>query len=110
MNKLICNEYFENKNIDTFDQTTTDEKYFMFNNTTNTIFNYDKINLFLKTIINIPSKINNIDVKSIDNGVFINNTNFTNVILPNTVTSIGDYAFYGCSNLTNIALTIAFSR
>ena len=37
-------------------------------------------------------------------GTFYKCTNLTNVTIPNTVTSIGDYAFYGCSGLTNITI------
>ena len=31
-------------------------------------------------------------------------TEITNLIIPNSVTSIGDYAFYGCSGLTSITI------
>lgn len=36
---------------------------------------------------------------------FRERTNLVTVVLPNSVESIGNYAFYGCSNLTSIVLT-----
>ena len=38
-------------------------------------------------------------------GGFRENTNLVSVVLPNSVESIGAYAFFGCSNLTSIVLT-----
>ena len=32
------------------------------------------------------------------------NTEITNLVIPNSVTSIGDYAFYGCSGLTSVTI------
>jgi len=43
-------------------------------------------------------------VTSIGNNAFYNNTSLTSIIIPNSVTSIGNYAFYGCSSLTSITI------
>lgn len=53
--------------------------------------------------ITIPSSINNHSVTSIK-GAFYNCTNLKEVVIPNTVTSIGDYAFYNCSNLKSLTI------
>ena len=37
-------------------------------------------------------------------GVFANCTNFTEIDIPESVTSIGGYAFYGCSGLTKVTI------
>ena len=41
-------------------------------------------------------------VTAIGNYAFYDFTNLSNVTIPNSVTCIGDYAFYGCIGLTNI--------
>ena len=41
-------------------------------------------------------------VTSIGNYAFADCTGLTSIIIPNSVTSIGDYAFYGCTGLTSI--------
>lgn len=37
--------------------------------------------------------------------LYIGDELVTELVLPDTVTSIGDYAFYGCSSLTNVAIS-----
>lgn len=58
----------------------------------------------LTAIDNIPSFINDIPIKVIDDRGFSEYTNLTSINLPNTVTSIGNSAFYGCIGLTSITL------
>ena len=44
-------------------------------------------------------------VTSIGNGAFYNwNSKLTSVTIPNSVTRIGSYAFYACSNLTSVTI------
>jgi len=54
------------------------------------------------TDIIIPNKINDIDVIGLS-GTFNGNTTIKTVILPNTLTTIGDYTFNGCTQLNNVA-------
>ena len=44
------------------------------------------------------------NVTTIGDYAFYQCTNLTNVIMPNSVTTIGDYAFYQCTNLTNVIM------
>ena len=46
----------------------------------------------------VPNHITWIDVYGLAGSTF------TNITIPNSVTRIGDHAFYGCSNLTNITI------
>ena len=43
-------------------------------------------------------------LESIGDGAFRGCSGLTELTLPNSVTSIGDYAFYGCSGLTELTL------
>ena len=36
--------------------------------------------------------------------LYINGNEITNLVIPNSVTSIGNYAFYGCSGLTSVTI------
>ncbi|MBQ3502685.1 MAG: leucine-rich repeat domain-containing protein, partial [Clostridia bacterium] len=50
----------------------------------------------LSGYISIPSTYNGLPVTAIDNGAFILQTGITHVSIPESVTSIGDSAFYNC--------------
>ena len=55
-------------------------------------------------IITIPDKIEGYSVTAIGYGAFRNCVNLEFVLLPEDVSVIGDYAFYGCSALASIDL------
>ena len=55
------------------------------------------------TRVNIASSYYGVPVTSIYNEAF-KNTAVTTVVIPDSVTSIGDKAFYGCSSLTNVEI------
>ena len=54
----------------------------------------------------IPSAVNGVPVTSIGDSAFTsgNCENLTAVTIPNSVTSIGDYAFSGCIGMTNVTI------
>ena len=52
--------------------------------------------------VTIPGTINGLPVTSIGDHAFYYCTNLTNVTIPNSVTNIGDYAFYYCTSLTSV--------
>jgi hypothetical protein len=58
--------------------------------------------------VSIPSNINNLTVTGIGNGIPFDlvffNISPTSVSIPNSVTSVGDSAFLGCSRLTSISV------
>lgn len=54
-----------------------------------------------ETSINIPEKINNMYVTSVGTAAFYNSKT-TQITLPDTVTTIGWWAFYGCKLLENV--------
>ena len=43
-------------------------------------------------------------VTSIGNWAFSRSTNLNSIVMPNSVTSIGEYAFYYCESLTTITI------
>ena len=61
----------------------------------------------------IPSKYNDFIVTTIygdsENGGFSNCTNLISIVLPDTITTIGEKAFYGCSKLCNIEIPSSVS-
>ena len=54
------------------------------------------------TRVNIPSTYSNLPVKSICAEVFKNKHNISKVIIPDSVTNIGNSAFYDCESLTSV--------
>ena len=59
---------------------------------------------FYTDYVNIPAKINNIDVTAIGNGAFQSKSNINTVRIPETVTTVGSMAFYGCKNLKSVII------
>ena len=55
------------------------------------------------SVITIPSTYNGLPVKAIANSAF-QHINITEVIIPDTVTTIGTYAFYGCYALEQVTI------
>ena len=55
-------------------------------------------------VLNIPSEINNQPVKGIGYQAFRDNTQITEITIPDSVTSISLNAFWGCTNLKSIKL------
>ena len=56
------------------------------------------------TKVKIASEYNGLPVKNIYNNAFYYNTTITSVIIPDSVTSIGDYAFKGCSSIISMVI------
>ncbi|MGD0744937.1 MAG: leucine-rich repeat protein [Verrucomicrobiota bacterium] len=55
-----------------------------------------------------PNKVLNVmipdSVTNIGNAAFYSCTSLTNITIPSSVTSIGDYAFYGCTSLASVTM------
>ena len=62
-----------------------------------------KYNGSAKTV-DIPAKIDGMNVTGIRSSVFRNYTNLTSITIPDSVTSIEWYAFQGCTSLTSITI------
>ncbi|MBQ3572133.1 MAG: leucine-rich repeat domain-containing protein, partial [Clostridia bacterium] len=56
------------------------------------------------TSIRFAESINGLPVKTIYNNAFYENNKIKTAIIPNSVTSIGDYAFSHCSSLTSVVI------
>ena len=52
----------------------------------------------------IPNKFNGLIVDEISSRCFYGMQNLTSIIIPNSITSIGDSVFYNCSNLSSIVI------
>jgi len=61
----------------------------------------------LSGVVIIPTNINNLLVTVIGNGAnpVFDGPELTSITIPGSVTSIGQYAFYNCSGLTNLTIT-----
>ncbi len=55
--------------------------------------------------VEIPSHVNNIEIKEIGDEVFLNNIYLTRLVVPETVKIIGYKMCYGCINLTEVVLS-----
>ncbi len=56
------------------------------------------------TELRIPSEIDGVEITSIGERAFYECSNLTSIEIPGGVTSIDDYAFYGCGSLTQIKI------
>lgn len=87
----------------------TDAKYFEFDSTTGTIKEYRINDKGAPTDVYVPETIGGVVVRNIGDKAFYKyketETELCTVTLPSTVTTIGAYAFSGCSELTNIQLS-----
>lgn len=74
-----------------------------FNDTENqiTVIGYEGT----QTDVNIPSLIDNTTVKTVSDSAFKNNTVVTSVKIADSVTQIGNEAFYGCTALETVECT-----
>ena len=53
----------------------------------------------------IPEYLNGYPLTKIQNSAFYGNNKLINIVIPDTVTSIGDYAFSNCTNLLDIKIS-----
>lgn len=79
----------------------TPQEAFGFNNVTGEIISY---NQSYGNVVKIPPTIGGIPVTSIGNNAFYGKSNITSITIPSGVTSIGDSAFNGCAALTQIII------
>jgi hypothetical protein len=56
------------------------------------------------TVVNIPSAYNGCPVTSIGDYAFYACSNLASVTIPGTVTTVGEGAFWGCTSLTNVTI------
>ena len=68
------------------------------------LFNKDKSKIISFRIQNIESYIIPDSVTSIGDGAFSGCSSLSSIVIPKSVTSIGDSAFFGCSSLSNIVI------
>lgn len=58
----------------------------------------------LPSEVEIPAEIDGLPVTSIGNYAFYECTNLSNISIPDNVTSVGSYTFYKCTSLSNITI------
>ena len=82
-------------NINLLENTNLNEHLFVFNNfLSNSSSILDENDTFLPWLQNITKIESNVFAKS----------NITSIVIPDSVTSIGDAAFYGCTSLKSITI------
>ena len=69
-----------------------------------------KFNLTDTKIVNIPNKVDNIDVLEIDNSLFASNKIIEEVKLPSTLKYLGTSSFKGCINLKKVIFNSDIKR
>jgi hypothetical protein len=62
------------------------------------------------TAVNIPAKIGGKPVTEIVDTLFLNNTKITSVVIPNSVTNIGENVFTGCTSLTSVTFNSTIAK
>lgn len=122
---LYCNGIVEKTSLTAFDLLSvtditgtyipqvqfayTDAKYFEFDSTTGTIKEYRINDKGAPADVYVPETIGGVTVRNIGDKAFYKykdtDTALGTVTLPDTVTTVGAYAFSGCSELTNIQLS-----
>lgn len=122
---LYCNQVLVNTDLTTFDMLSitdvtgtyvpqvkfeyTAAKYFEFDSTTGTIKEYRINDKGAPTDVYIPETIGGVTVRSIGEKAFSKykdtDVDLHTVVLPDTITTVGSYAFSGCSELTRIRLS-----
>ena len=60
--------------------------------------------------VTIPENINGYPVRKIDSRAFIDNTAVTSLVIPGSVTEIGESALEGCTSIKSITSAITFDR
>ncbi len=75
------------------------------NTTNNYIYNLVCTNKTdLTGVVEVPAQLNGINVNNIGASAFAGATNITGIVVPDTVKSISEYAFNGCTSLTDVDL------
>ena len=54
--------------------------------------------------VEIPAEIDNIDVTGIADGAFKSNNRISEIVIPDTVEYIGEFAFWGCTHLEKVTM------
>ena len=86
---------YENFSYEVYTDSESDERFIRIT---------DYIETENVTEVNIPSEINGVAVKKIDEFAFYQCSSLTSINLPESITEIDEYAFCGCSSLTSINL------